>query len=437
MNSDAGSDYQGVAACDVYPGAMTAYASLNSTGILMNKKIIVIMLAIASPCAFADGDTGPTVKISGFGTAAATFSDTDQAEFSRPNQAAGAKKSARTGVDSNFGLQASVTANDWLSGTVQGLVRKAGEDDYGAELAWAFVKGKLSNQLSIRGGRMGLPVFLVSDYRSVGYANTMLRPPNEVYSRVSLDNFDGADVIYQNNFADIDFTAQVGFGQTTAKVPNGTGAVAHASAKSIRTINLQGEYGPLTVRIGRLDTKITIDDFAALNSVVEVLTTVGSGFGLPQANALAEQFRVKNTKASFTAAGASLDWKNIVGQAEYGRTTSPSSTAKAWYVMAGYRMGNFLPYYNHASMTDESKIVNTIPAIPALAPISALVAGLSKDKAQTTDSIGVRWDWHRSSALKVQIDRVKPKDGTGLFLNVQPGFTGPVTVGAIAIDFVF
>src|SRR4051812_31244845 len=37
---------------------------------------------------------GPTVTISGFGTAALTMSDTDDAEYARPNQAAGVGKSA-------------------------------------------------------------------------------------------------------------------------------------------------------------------------------------------------------------------------------------------------------------------------------------------------------------------------------------------------------
>jgi hypothetical protein len=42
----------------------------------------------------------------------------------------------------------------------------------------------------------------------------------------------------------------------------------------------------------------------------------------------------------------------------------------------------------------------------------------------------------QSVALKVQIDRIKPT-GNGLFINAQPGFSGPVTVGAVALDFVF
>jgi hypothetical protein len=39
--------------------------------------------------------------------------------------------------------------------------------------------------------------------------------------------------------------------------------------------------------------------------------------------------------------------------------------------------------------------------------------------------------------LKVQFDRVRPSQAAGLLINPQPGFRGPVTVGAVALDFVF
>ena len=101
------------------------------------------------------------VKISGFGTAAATYADEDRAEFARPNQASGSAGDFRTGIDSNLGLQADYTVNDWLSLTAQGLVRKDAEEGYGAELSWAFAKFRISDELSVRVGRVGLPIFMI------------------------------------------------------------------------------------------------------------------------------------------------------------------------------------------------------------------------------------------------------------------------------------
>ena len=54
----------------------------------MNKHVLIFLLAmpLAISHAYAeDTASGPTVKISGFGTAALTVADTDKAQFARPN----------------------------------------------------------------------------------------------------------------------------------------------------------------------------------------------------------------------------------------------------------------------------------------------------------------------------------------------------------------
>ena len=143
----------------------------------MNKRVIATLLALplAISTAYAqDGAGFPAVKVSGFGTGALTYANTDKAEFARPNQAEGSSKDFRTGIDSNLGLQADMPVNSWLSLTAQGLVRKDAEANYGAELSWAFAKARISDEVSVRVGRVGLPVFMISDYRNVGYANTCL-----------------------------------------------------------------------------------------------------------------------------------------------------------------------------------------------------------------------------------------------------------------------
>lgn len=418
----------------------------------MNKRFYATLLAmpLALSNAFADDATGgPAVKISGFGTAAMTWADTDRAEFSRPNQSAGVGRSGRTGVDSNLGLQANVAANDWLSGTVQGLVRKDGDDNYGAELAWAFAKAQVSDHLSLRVGRMGLPVFMISDYRNVGYANTMLRPPGDVYSQVPLNSIDGIDATYQRAFGDINLTAQLAVGSTKTDIASNK-TVVHLEGKSITALNLVAERGPLTLRFGRADTRITIDDSTAQNNLIGGLRATAVRANMPSLATLANELVLKDKKASFTSVGMGLDWNNIVVQSEYAKrkTDSYVNDTTSWYLMGGYRIGKFLPYYSHSNLSVDHIVANTVPRIPQLALLSAGVTAMSTTGTQgeqSTDTIGLRWDFHRSAALKVQIDRIRPKNGNGLFLAPAGSLTfapnaaalGPVTVGAIAIDFVF
>ena len=136
-------------------------------------------------------------------------------------------------------------------------------------------------------------------------------------------------------------------------------------------------------------------------------------------------------------------------QTEYAKRTSDSyvNDTSSWYLMGGYRIGKFLPYVNHAKTKTIHSVANTVPAAcpagypadctPTMQALSAGVNLLNAPANQTTDTIGVRWDLHRSVALKVQFDRVRPSGNAGLLLHAAPGFTGPVTVGAVALDFVF
>ena len=415
----------------------------------MKKRIVASMLALPLAVSAAYAQDSSPVRISGFGTGALTWTDNDQAQFSRPNQASGAKKHPITGVDSNFGLQADYTINDWLSVTGQGLVRKDAEDDYGADLTWAFVKAKVSDDVSIRAGRVGLPVFMISDYRNVGYANTFLRPPVELYSQVPFNSIDGADITWQHSFGDTTYTAQFAAGRTKSQLAGGL----TAEGRSMTALNLVAEHGPVTLRFGRADGKLTINNSASLNGLMAGLRTAGTGYHFPQLNQLATDLALDHKKASFTSAGLGLDWNDIVVQTEYAKrkTDSYVNDTTSWYTMAGYRFGKVLPYYIHSSLKIDGYPTNTIPAAcpagypasctPTLAVLSGGVNSLKNSGIgqgeQTTDSIGVRWDLYRSVDLKMQIDRVRPKDGNGLFVNAQPGFHGPVTVGSVAVDFVF
>jgi len=418
----------------------------------MNKRMIATLLALplAVSTAYAQDGTGfPAVKVSGFGSAAVTYSDNGHAEFVRPNQAAGSSRDLRAGIDSNLGVQADMPVNSWLSFTGQVLVRQDAEQHFGAELAWAFAKARINDELSLRVGRVGLPVFMISDYRNVGYANTLLRPPAELYSQVPMNSLDGVDVTWQHGFGDTTVTSQLAVGVTKTPLSETT----HVRGKDIVALNITAEHGPFTLRAGHARTKMSVTGNASLNTLVGGLRAAGTGYGLPQLNALAGEIEAVDKKGVFNSLGLSMDWNNIVLQSEFAKRKNESyiNDTTAWYMMGGYRMGKFLPYVSHARLKIDSAIVNTVPAAcPAGYPAACtptmqqLGAGVRRlpntgvgQGEQSTNSFGFRWDFASSVALKAQLDRVKPRNGNGLFVNVQPGFKDAVMVGALSLDFVF
>jgi hypothetical protein len=405
----------------------------------MKKQLLVAAVFAATAAMQAQAgvlDDG-NLSISGFGTLGVAKSNTDDVKFARYNQADGVGDSARIGLDTNLGLQATYKINDWLSGTAQVLTRKATEHSFTTDLTWAFLKARINDEVSVRVGRVVVPTFLISDYQNVGYANTMMRPPIEMYGQAPIENSDGADINYQHAFGDLNFTAQAFAGVSRGKlyVPTGAGSTATYRAPDAG-ISLAGEYGPFLLRVAHARADIHINDIQPINA----LTTTLNGAGFTQ---LASDLTfTTGKKIAFTSIGATMDWNNIIAQAEYAQRRAKDAVylpdTNAWYAMAGYRIGKVLPYYAHASAKGAGSSVTKPAALARVPALNAAVTGLLTSAEQTSDIIGVRWDFAKSVALKVQVDRVKPKAKSGLLINVPAaGYNKDVTVVAAGLDFVF
>ncbi|MGO4379407.1 porin [Pseudoduganella sp. RAF19] len=399
------------------------------------KFIVASVLAAAASLSAQAGILGDgNLSISGFGTVAAAKTNTDDVKFVRYNQAEGVGDSPRLGLDTNLGLQASYQATPDLSATVQVLSRKSTSQQFTTELTWAFLKYKLNDETSVRLGRTVIPAFLISDYQNVGYANTMMRPPIELYGQEPLESVDGADINWQHSFGDTNVTVQGVVGKSSGKLfvaAGGTGSVTHYDAP-VYGFAVTAEHGPITVRAAHLRAKVEVNDFALLNGLTDNLTKFGFG-------QLANDMTTKGGKhMSFTEIGATLDWKNIVGQAEYAQRRAQDAVyipqTNAWYVMAGYRFGKVLPYYAHAHYNGANQKI-TAPALPAA--LAVPVAAFLTSASQSSDLVGVRWDFAKSLALKVQYDRVDPTSKSGSLVYGPAVYNKKVNVIAAGVDFVF
>lgn len=395
-----------------------------------------VLAATCLPHAHAATLGGDNLTISGFGTLAAARSNTDEARYTRGNQREGTAGTNTFGLDSNLGLQATYTFSDKLSATTQILSRKTSGDSFTTELAWAFLKYQVSDEVAVRLGRVVVPTFLISDYQNVGYANTMMRPPVEMYAQNIIENIDGGDVTWQHSFGDTNVTAQgvVGVARGKSFVP-----MDHSEARfqaPTAVIALTAERGPVTLRFAHAETKLKVPGVAVMNGLSDTLSALGF-------SQLAGDISLTEGKRmSFTSFGLLADWNNIVVQGEYGmrRAKDPVylSEGNAWYTMAGYRFGKVLPYYAHAKYDGKGANIEAPAALARIPALNAVVQGMRQGDSQTSDTIGVRWDFAKSAALKVQVDRVKPGVKGGYLIDVTPAGVGKkVTVVAAGVDFVF
>lgn len=370
---------------------------------MVSAAIVAISAGLPS---LAPADVGDYVNFSGFGTLGAVRTNTDEAEYGRDRQLGGATKSIDLGVDSNIGAQVSARATNWLSATVQGLLVKRDEEDPKLELEWAFAKVGPIAGLTLRAGRMPLPTFVVSDSRNVGYANTWLRAPNEVYGLAMLRRMEGADLTYNRGIGPVKLSATVLAGDSELRALGDD-----FEANKVRGANLQLQYGPVAVRAGKVVSDVYVDETNP------------------------------DERYSFTGYGITFDQGNVIAQAEYVQRRADFYynlvAANGWYTMGGYRIGAFTPYAIYSStkpITSDDKL-----------PLQLSVPLISYE--QKTMALGVRWDAASFASVKLQVERVDTDGGPGIsFSNPDAPaaalrFAGPVAkrvnVISAAIDFVF
>jgi len=348
-------------------------------------------IAALGQSAMAATAIGDHLTFSAFGTLGVVQTNSDEAQYVREQQVKGATKSASLLTDSNLGLQVTAKANDWLSATVQTLTAQRNTDHLTTRFDWAYIKVTPAENLNIRLGKVALPNFLVSDSRRIGYANTALRPANEVYGLDLLTGgLKGVDASYALKLGSGTLTSSVLYGKSAADTPTYS-----LKVNKTRNVNLVWDGDWYTVRLGQSKAR------------PDLSSIFGAG--------------VSDTY-TFNGFGFTVDRSQVVLQGEYvQRRSSGFDTfiaADAWYLQAGYRMGKWLPYASFA----ERKAAK-----------SSIVA------PQKTVALGARWDALSSAALKFQLEHVGTTNTAGAsFASPINGVVSkPVTTMSVSMDFVY
>lgn len=411
----------------------------------LSRKLAPVALAaltLLAAGARADEPAGPMFSFSGFGTLGLVRSSEKNADFVssslKPN-GAGFTRNWSADVDSRVAAQVTANFTPKLSGVLQVIAEQNYDNSYRPHVEWANIRYQLTPDFSVRAGRAVLPTFLLSDTRQVAYTYPWVRPPSEVYQLVPLSSSDGVEASYRAHLGELVNTVQVNLGQSGARLVGGSDEV---TARNAWAITNTAEYGPLLLRITYQKAILNL-------SSVDALFGGFRQFG-PQGIAIANQYDPNGKPLSFIGLGASYDPGKWFVTSEWARNESSSFLGKrtSWYASGGYRLGEFTPYVIYArarasKVSDPGLAVAGLP--PALAgAATALNGGLNaafgQNAVQSTASIGARWDFAKSAALKLQFDHTRLGAGSsGVLNNMQPGFQpgGKVNVFSASVDFVF
>lgn len=402
--------------------------------------LLAVALHAAGAC--ADDAGKPLFSLSGFGTLGLTHSSESRADYTSAGlkgSGAGFTRNWSPDVDSRLGVQVSGAFTPKLSAVLQVISELNYDDTFRPRVEWANIKYQFTENFSARIGRTVLPVFLVSDYRKVGYANPWVRPPVELYSLVPISTSDGLDATYHVKAGAITHTFHATYGKTEPRLPAG----GTAKANGAWGIAYTAEFGAATVHASYHRADLTLLSFKPLFDGFRQ-------FGA-QGTAIADKYDTNGKPFGFIGLGGTYDPGGWFLTGEWGFSDGNSVLGKrsAWYASGGYRLGKFTPYASYARANSESNTSDpglTLAGLPGflVGPATALNAGLNSSLAsvpiQKTISAGVRWDVAKSAALKIQFDHVRIGAGSpGTLINLQPNFQsgGKVNVLSATFDFVF
>ncbi|GBC58589.1 hypothetical protein PSNTI_40880 [Stutzerimonas stutzeri] len=245
---------------------------------------------------------------------------------------------------SKFGAQLSYGITDTLGVTVQATA-KAQQDEWKANLEWAYLSLQANDQLMLRAGRLRSPVYMYSESLDVGYSYPWLRLPDEVYSQVQLTNYEGIDAVYTVPLSYGSVSVQVAAGQAKNREQFALDDLYDIDYDRIFAASVSlatNTYG--TLRIGYSEADITAD----IRPVIQLSPSVALPLSLRSYD---EQ------KGKFTSIGYQYDNGTWLTANEWtSRMIESDNTGNidAFYLMGGRRFGDFLPHLTYAQMDDDA-----------------------------------------------------------------------------------
>ncbi|APV51520.1 hypothetical protein BWI17_18590 [Betaproteobacteria bacterium GR16-43] len=408
-----------------------------------NRMAIAMAIALGAPVAAFAQESAPSMfKFSGFGTLGVVSTDTDKAEYAvSVLQPGGAKKKADFGVDSLIAAQVDARFTPQFSAVIQAVANRTADDDFTPHVEWAFARYAFTPDLTVRGGIMAVPIFMLSESRLVGLSYPWVRPPTALYSQSPTTKFQGGDITYRHDVSGVNLSGQAYVGRAPTEIPVSAGGHNTADLDNMFGVQFGAESGPWTLRLGYLQTDFTYRD-QAIQPLFDGLRQINAL--VPGAAALANELDTIDKKITFTTVGASYESGNMLLMGEYGKRKADLFLAdtSSWYLMGGYRFGNFMPHLTLSRVKVDSATSQSL--IPSVGPLAAVAAGVNRllegqNVAQKTVAVGFRYQFHKNADVKVQWDRIDlPNGAVGNFQRAQPGFAGSnVNVYSAAVDFVF
>lgn len=254
---------------------------------------------------------------------------------------------------------------------------------------------------------------------------------------IPFNSHDGVDVTYRGVSGDYFYQLRGMFGQSRAKLKLGGGVEFKSNLPDQYGIIVSGGTGSFQLRLNFLKGRIDPES-NPFGSLISALSQT------PYAS-VGEALEFDGKSAGYRSVGFSYNPGNLEVLGEFGRVDGGSAAQQysSWFLYAGYRLGDFLPYLTYGSseyVEDDALSPNPIPDNGPLAPLHAALNQTleGSDISQSSWTVGVRYDVQENMALKFQYDRISLDNGvSNLILPLSPRADGDINVFSAALHFVF
>jgi len=389
---------------------------------LLHISILIIISMIFSPVAISE------VRINGFASIVAG-QDTDDKGFTNSPYT----DDIDFKPESKFALQISADLSQGLSAIAQIIAR--GSNDFDAEFEWAYLSYELNDAHTIRAGKLRLPFYKYSDYLDVGYAYPWIRPPRAMYS-LTFSTYEGLSLLSNFSLSDWDISSNIIYGNvedTFFETTNPT----DGKLKDIYGINIQASKDWFSAYVAYVGTDVYIPT-SSIESVAQITESVSPGSGT--------KISLDSDYGDFLGLGFTIDYGRWLFNTEWSTISIEESLTldnEQWYASLAYRFDEIMPYITYQTTESKRKIASISDSLlpaqihPAQPPLNNFLQSILDGQMfeYNAYTIGVKYDFHSSAALKFEYNRYEDIIDIGSL----GSFEAPESSGnfSVAIDLVF
>jgi len=319
-------------------------------------------------------------QLNGFGTVGVTHmggeNDLDYGIQGQTNDGWRGDQLSKLAVQLRYGI------TDTLSVTGQ-LGTKPTQDSWSAGPGNLYLAWEANDNLTLRGGRLGTPIYMYSETLNVGFSYPWLRLPEEVYSLVQVASHDGADALYNRSTAIGTLSFQLAGGQAIKRDYYAVDDTHDFDYRDVFAANLAlstDNFGTFRVGYAEADLQVTVDDV--------ITNALGN-----QQNYLFRE--LDGQKGKFSSLGHQYDngtWLSAAEAVKLSIENSGDAETNAFYIMGGRRLGDYLAHVTYGQLDQPSgrQVSMTYGLNYSITPTVTLKGEYKRvDTSQGDDSLGV------------------------------------------------